>query len=102
MMKNLASINLMANRLSGAIPVGQQSKPWAGATELLSLGCNALTGVVPAMDFGVTGKKQCDLNDDAAWCKEYFGPRPSNKFSCPLPDGAAQHCNAKCDPSIST
>lgn len=100
-MKNLASINLIANRLSGTIPVGQQSKPWAGTTELLSLGCNALTGVVPAMDFkNGTGKKQCDLNDDAAWCTEYFGPRPSNKFSCPLPDGAAQYCNAKCDPSI--
>ena len=91
-MKNLAELNLLANRLSGTIPVGMQSKPW----ELISLGCNALTGAIPAMDF--QSMKECDLGDDPTWCAKSFGQQspPSNRFSCPLPAGAAQTCNAKC------
>ena len=92
-MKNLASINLLANQLSGTIPAGLQSKPWAGTTELFYVGCNALTGTVPAMD--LKSIKKCDLGDDAQFC-ENFGPRSSNLFKCPLPIGAVEHCNAKC------
>eukprot|EP01048_Picozoa_sp_COSAG05_P028827 COSAG05_NODE_9157_length_643_cov_1.545956_2_plen_75_part_00 len=35
-MKNVQSINLLANQLSGTIPTGLQSKPWAGTTDLLA------------------------------------------------------------------
>ena len=91
-MENLQSLNLLANRLSGTIPVG-----WGATTKLLYFGCNALTGTIPEMDFETLNANQgCDFHDNAAWCKEYFGPRPSNNFSCPLPAGAAQYCNATC------
>jgi hypothetical protein len=92
-MKNLNSINLLANQLSGTIPAGLQSTPWAGTTGLFYVGCNALTGTVPAMD--LKNVKKCDLGDDPAFCKN-FGPRSSNNFKCPLPDGAVENCNAKC------
>ena len=96
-MPNLANLNLLANQLTGSIPVGMQSRPWGGMTQLLSLGCNALTGAVPAMDFQtIKAHDGCDLNDDAAWCTTYFGTTNNNNFSCPLPAGAAEYCNAKC------
>lgn len=89
-MPNLLSLNLLANRLSGAIPAGMQSKPW----QLLSLGCNALTGAVPTLDFGAM--QECDLGDDPAWCAQIFNISNTNKWACPLPEGAAKYCNAKC------
>lgn len=90
-MPNLISINLLANRLNGSIPTGLH------VTDIFDVGCNALTGKVPAMDFETLASNHgCDLHDDPTWCTKYFGPRPTNNFLCPLPPGAAQYCNAKC------
>ena len=90
-MTHLASLNLLANQLSGTIPAGLPQ------TQLLSLGCNKFTGVVPQMDFqSLHSQDGCDINDDAEWCATYFGQNSSNTFSCPLPPDAAQYCNAKC------
>ena len=92
-MKNLHSLNLLANQLSGTIPAGLQSTPWAGTSELFYVGCNRLTGAIPAMN--LTNINKCDLGDDPAFCKQ-FGPRSSNNFECPLPKNAFENCNAKC------
>jgi Leucine-rich repeat (LRR) protein len=73
---NLGQLVLANNQLTGTIPAS-----FAQLTNLkqLVLIHNQLTGIIPALPFS---QFDCELE--------------GNDFSCPLPPGAKEHCNATC------
>ena len=88
----LSQLFLSYNRLSGSLPSSLSALENVGA---LMLQCNDLTGALPALPFDKI--KICDANHQVGLGSNCSASgRTDNTFSCPLPDGAAEHCHAKC------
>jgi hypothetical protein len=76
LLTKLSYLYLGPNYLHGSLPA---SFVKLTALEVFNVGCNGLTGLVPPMNFAAI--KNCALS----------GCTP-NKFTCPLPTGAATDC----------
>jgi Leucine-rich repeat (LRR) protein len=88
---NLDTISLYNNLLTGQIPAQLTQLP---LTKLRVNG-NQLSGTVPVFNFALFANSTCGHVDAPGCCLS--GSKPSsNRFSCPLPEGASLACHATC------
>jgi len=93
------------NYLSGSLPASFGNL--TDTVKAVGLICNKFTGVLPAIDYDNITRDptsptkrvyDCFLSVDPEgvpdYCSDPFGPE--TYWACPLPDGAAHNCKAKC------